>query len=93
MLIRRRQATRQVGLVVQILQTRAFIPMRRVSGMAKCAVDVEQPPAARLLRAQSQLGIGHFRPVLLAAGLEAQRRENDQGQKDGRCSPQMTIMS
>jgi len=58
--------------------------------MAVEAVNVEDLSPMGLLHVQSQFGIGHLSWIFSAAG---QQPSHSHHQKNGRYSPQMTIMS
>jgi len=75
-------------LLVESLQARAFAARRRIRVVASGAVALENPPPARLLRVQAQLGVG-FRSRLAAV-----RNENQESstQKNCRVSSQAPII-
>lgn len=91
--IGRGQTAGQIRFLVQLLQPWTFVPVRRISGMTKRAMNNEYATTARLLRSQTQLSIGHLLAVFLAAGEQSHENQSKQSQGNGRCQAQVTIMS
>ena len=80
----------QVGLLVQLFQSGAFVPAGGLCGMAIETVNIEDLASTGLLCVQSQFGIGHLGGIFAATGQQSCHCHH---QKNGRYSPQVTIMS
>ena len=89
-LIGRSKAAGQILFLKELLQPGAFVAFGRIGRVAVYAVDVKDASALRLLLVQSQFSVGHLCWIFAATG---QNRSEKNHQKNGRCSPQMTIMS
>lgn len=89
--IRCGQAAGQVFFFVEIFKSRPFVASGRIGRMAAKAVNLINVPATRLLSVKAQFGIRHECLVFAAAGQQTGCKNHQK--KNGRCLPQVAIMS